>query len=131
MTIVVDASLLVRVLAFAGAQGASARAAVAGEDWHAPHLVDLEVASTVRRLTAAGDLEPPDADDVVRRLAAAPVVRYPHTPLLERVWELRGSVTAYDASYVALAEALGCRLLTCDGRLARAPGPRCPVDLVP
>ena len=130
MTIVVDASLLVRVLAFAGDEGAAARAAVAGEDWHAPHLIDLEVTSAVRRLTAAGDLEAPAADDVVRRLAAAPVERYPHTPLLGRAWELRASVTPYDASYVALAEALDCRLLTCDGRLARAPGPRCQVVLV-
>lgn len=94
---------------------------MAGGDRHAPHLIDLEVTSAVRRLTAAGDLEAPAADDAVRRLAAAPVERHPHTPLLGRAWELRASVTSCDASRAALAEALDRRLLTCDGRLARAP----------
>ena len=63
-------------------------------------------------------------------LTALPLRRAPHRALLSRRWELRGNLTIYGASYVALAEALEVSLLTGDGRLARAPGPRCPIEML-
>lgn len=125
--IVVDASAAVAALLNAG----GARRALGSEQLHAPHLIDSEIANAVRRRVAAGTL-PPDAGWVLlatwRRLG---VMRHPVTSVLERVWELRENLTAYDASYVALAERLDCDLLTVDSRLSRAPGIRCPITLVP
>ena len=125
--IVVDASAALSALLNAG----PARSVLASEQLHAPHLIDSEVASGLRRKVAAQRL---DADagwtalDTLRRLG---MTRYPVFALLDRVWELRDNLSAYDASYVALAELLGCSLLTADGRLGRAPGPRCPITVVP
>jgi predicted nucleic acid-binding protein len=125
--IVVDASAAVAALVNAG----PARQALAGDQLHVPHLIDSEVANALRRTAAAGRLDA-DADwaalDVWRRLGAT---RYPAHSLLDRVWQLRENLSAYDATYVALAESLGCSLLTADARLAQAPGLRCPVTVVP
>jgi predicted nucleic acid-binding protein len=88
----------------------------------APHLVDVEVAQALRRLVAAGELEPGAAATALDDLALLDLERHSHEPLLERVWALRENLTAYDAVYVALAEALDTTLLTCDARLRRAPG---------
>lgn len=131
MTAVLDASVLVRVLLQSGQGVDTARAAVEDDDWHAPELIDLEVASALRRLTARGMVTAKDAAGALDLLAQAPLTRYPHLPVLARVWQLRRSMTAYDAAYVALAEALDARLLTSDAKLARAPGARCPIDLLP
>lgn len=125
--IVVDASAAISALLNAGA----ARRAVATEQVHVPHLVDSEIASGLRRRVAAGQV---DADDAWRSLRVWPrlgMTRYPVFTLLGRVWQLRENVSAYDATYVALAEFLDCTLLTADGRLARAPGIRCTVTVVP
>ncbi len=125
--IVVDASAALVALLNAG----PARDLLANERLHAPHLVDSEVASGLRRLVMAeriGGAAGWAALDAFRRLG---VTRYAVFPFLERVWELRENVSAYDASYVALAELLGCSLLTADGRLSRAPGLRCAVTVVP
>ncbi len=125
--IVVDASAALAALLNAG----PARDLLARERLHAPHLVDSEVANGLRRMVAAERLGAAAgwaALDAFRRLG---VTRYAVFPFLERVWELRGNVSAYDASYVALAELLGCSLLTADGRLGRAPGLRCAVTVVP
>ncbi len=125
--IVVDASAALAALLNAGA----AREALGSEQVHVPHLIDPEVASGLRRRVAGGLL---DADagwaalDTWRRLG---MTRYAVSSLLDRVWELRDNLSAYDASYVALAELLRCSLLTADGRLGRAPGVRCPVTIVP
>jgi predicted nucleic acid-binding protein len=100
------------------------------ETLHAPHLIDLEVAQVLRRYTAAGQITPERGRAAIDDLADFPLTRYPHSFLLPRVWDLRGNLTAYDAAYVALAEALGARLLTRDERLAAAPGHRARVDLV-
>lgn len=96
----------------------------------APHLVDVEVAQALRRLVRGGELDAATAEDALEDLRALDVERHSHEPLLDRVWALRENLTAYDAVYVALAEALGATLLTCDGRLARAPGIRARVVLV-
>lgn len=125
--IVVDASAAVSALLNAG----PARQALSDETLHAPHLVDSEVAQALRRLVLHGTLRAGDgwaALDSWRRMG---VVRHPISGLLGRVWELRENVSAYDASYLALAEALGCSLLTADARLGRAPDLRCPVTVVP
>ncbi len=93
-------------------------------------LVDLEVANALRRLVRLGELDIPRAGGAVIDLGALALVRFPHTPFLGRVWELRDRLTAYDAAYVALAEQLGAPLLTLDARLARAGGHTATVDLV-
>jgi len=128
--IVVDASVLVVALADDGADGDAARLRLRGESLAAPYLIDLEVASALRRQVAAGGLDTRRAGLAVTDLVDLPMRRAPHAALLLRCWELRQNVTIYDAAYVALAEALGCSLLTADRGLARAVGPQCPVELL-
>ena len=125
--IVVDASAAISGLLNAGA----ARQALAEQRVQVPHLIDAEIANGLRRLVAAHDIRADEgwaALDTWRRLG---VSRHPTNGLLERIWELRDNVSAYDASYVALAEALDCALVTADGRLSRAPRLRCAVTVVP
>lgn len=124
---VLDASAAVSALLNDG----PARRLLAAEAIHVPHLVDVEVVSVLRRQAAAGLLAADDARralDVWRRLG---LIRYAASPLLERVWELRATVTAYDAMYVALAENLDCVLVTADARLSGANGPQCTITVVP
>jgi predicted nucleic acid-binding protein len=128
--IVVDASVLATALGDDGPDGDRARARLRGERLSAPELVDLEVASVLRRQVQGGDVDIRRAGLALADLAALPLRRAPHRPLLHRCWELRDNLTVYDASYVALAEALEVTLLTGDGRLARAPGPRCRVEVL-
>lgn len=90
---------------------------------HTPHLADVEVAQALRRYVRSGEIEAEVATQALAQLRALDLERHPHIPLLERIWELRDNITAYDATYVALAERLEATLLTCDGRLSRAPGP--------
>ena len=122
--IVIDASVLATALGDDGEDGARARARIRGEDLAAPELIDLEVVSVWRRTLT-------DARRVALALAdldEIPLRRARHLPLLARCWELRENLTPYDASYVALAEALDATLLTADRRLGRAPGPRCEIE---
>jgi predicted nucleic acid-binding protein len=98
-------------------------------DLHGPHLIDTEVLHALRRMTIAGTLSNDRAADARNDFAELALVRYPHQPLSDRVWALRHNVTAYDATFVALAEALGVPLVTCDARLASAPGHRAQVDV--
>jgi predicted nucleic acid-binding protein len=128
--LVVDASVLAVALADDGRDGDRARARLRGEDLAAPELIDLEVTSVLRRQLAAGHLGVRRADLALADLVDLPVQRAPHRPLLDRCWELRDNLTVYDAAYVALAEALDCSLLTGDARLAKAPGPRCGVEVL-
>ena len=125
--IVLDASAALAGLMNAGA----ARSAMAGEQLHAPHLIDSEVASGMRRQVAAGNVGLEQARSMLRTWQAIGISRYPAVGMLGRVWELRDNLSAYDATYVALAEGLGCALLTADARLSRATGVRCPVTTVP
>lgn len=125
--IVLDASAAVSALLNAG----QARAIVAADSLHVPHLIDSEITQALRRQVLSRAVGPGDgwaALDTWRRLG---VVRHPVAGLLDRVWELRENVSAHDASYLALAEALGCAVLTADARLSRVPGLRCPVTVVP
>ena len=101
-----------------------------GETLHAPHLLDVEVAQVVRRYAARGEISATRGRMMLGLLADFPINRYPHEPLLDRMWALRANLTAYDAAYVALTEALGARLLTRDERLAGASGHRATITLI-
>lgn len=128
--LVVDASVLSVALADDGPEGDAARARLRGETLAAPELVDLEVASVLRRQNRVGRLDTRRAHLAMTDLAALPMRRAPHLPLLARCWELRDNVATYDAAYVALAEALDATLLTGDRRLTRAAGPTCVFELL-
>lgn len=101
-----------------------------GEPVHAPHLIDIEVAHALRRLVRTGLLAARRGDEVLQDLADLDVDRHPHTVLLSGIWQWRHNLSAYDAAYVVLAEALGQRLVTGDGRLAAAPRLPIPVERV-
>jgi predicted nucleic acid-binding protein len=90
------------------------------ESLHCPHLLDLEVTQVLRRWARDGSVSPERADEAIEDLQNLRIIRYPHLPLLPRIWELRHNVSAYDAAYVAVAESLGATLLTRDARLASA-----------
>jgi len=127
--IVVDASALVEFLV-PRARDARLDERVATERrLHAPHLVDVEVCSGLRRLAAREEIGPDRARDALLDLDDMPLVRYPHNALLERAWELRHVLSIPDGVYVSLAEALEAPLVTCDRRLAGAPGIRAEVEL--
>lgn len=128
--IVVDASVVVLALGEDTAAGLRLRTRLRSESLAAPELLDLEVLAAWRRMVQRGLLPITRAEAAVADLAEFPLRRASHAPLLDRCWQLRETVTAYDAAYVALAEALDVPLLTADGRLARASGPRCAVELV-
>lgn len=100
-------------------------------DLHAPHLIDVEVLSALRRLVASGALSEDRAADVRTDFADLSLTRYPHHPLADRVWALRGNLTAYDAVFVALSEVLECPLVTCDAGLASAARRLTRVELFP
>lgn len=125
--IVVDASVLASALIDDTEDGDVARARLQDDrDLHAPHLVDVEVLSVLRRARA----EARRLASALDALDALRLMRYPHRPFSRRIWELRDNVTPYDAAYVAIAEMLGCALVTADARLARATGPRCLIEVV-
>jgi len=97
---------------------------------HAPHLIDVEVAQVLRRYWLSGDLTAAHAHERLQAHLDLPIVRYPHDVLMSRAWQLRANVTAYDAMYLALAEALDAPLITLDEKLATAPGHRARVELI-
>ena len=96
----------------------------------APDLLDIEVVQAFRRLARSGALSEARATGAVELLQALPVERRSAWVLVPRIWMLRDNLSAYDAAYVALAEALDCPLLTCDARSADAPGHRARVRVV-
>lgn len=128
--IVVDASVLVTGLADDGKDGDRVRRRLRETQLLAPELLDIEVLSAWRRLAAAGYLDDRRVGFAIADLNALRVQRVPHQPLLNRCWELRHNLTAYDAAYVALAELFDIPLLTGDSRLANAPGVRCAVEII-
>lgn len=98
------------------------RIADPAEGLHVPHLADVEVVQALRRYVREGEINAAAGETALEDLRALDLQRHAHEPLLERVWELRQNLTAYDAVYVALAEVLNAVLLTCDRRLSQAPG---------
>jgi predicted nucleic acid-binding protein len=121
--IVVDASALADVLLRVGSSNAAEhRILDAKETLHAPHLVDLEILQVLRRFASAGKWETKRATEALADFDALRIARHPHKPFRQRIWELRKTVTAYDAAYLALAESLGCPLVTRDAKLRRASG---------
>lgn len=118
--IVLDASVVVEVLV-KGALGESIIDVLEtnSQQWIVPHLLDVEVASALRSLTAGRQIDAHRSRQLLTDLAEFPAARYPHTPLLGRIWELRHNFTAYDAVYIALAEATNSVLYTTDEKLSK------------
>jgi predicted nucleic acid-binding protein len=125
--VVLDASAAVALLSDAGPAGRWVAATVTGATLVAPGLMPFEASNILRRHALAGILDPSAATLAHADLVALPVALYPYLGLADRAWAMRANITVYDASYVALAELLAATLVTLDGRLARAPGVRCPV----
>jgi predicted nucleic acid-binding protein len=128
--IVVDASCLYEVVIDTDRADSIRSRLAADPDHAAPHIVDIEVFSLIRRGNLAGLIDNTLAGLAVEDLRSWPGERYGHRGLLQRAWELRHSVRGWDAAYVALAEALDATLLTLDQRLAVAIGPRCAIDVL-
>lgn len=130
--IVIDASAAVDYLVEAGAEGSWVREAIRSEpEVAAPHLIDLEVVSSLRKLLARHEVARTRAEIALVDFRDLELIRYPATTLLERVWALRNHLTAYDAAYVALSEALAVPLVTTDARLARSHGHRAEIVAYP
>jgi predicted nucleic acid-binding protein len=129
--IVIDASaLLEALLRTPNADAVDRWLLQPGQSLHAPHLIDLEVAQVIRRYAAMGDMDDRRSEEALADLVDLPIQRHPHDILLKRIWSLRNNLTAYDAAYVALAEALDAPLLTRDRRLASASGHSARIELV-
>jgi predicted nucleic acid-binding protein len=129
--IVIDASAVIELL-LRSPTGArvGARLFERPAPLHAPHLLDVEVVQVLRRFQTRGELTPDRGAAALHLLEVLPMRRHPHAPLVPRMWSLRANLTAYDAVYVALAEALGAVLITCDARLGGAPGLRATIEVV-
>ncbi|MDQ3460443.1 MAG: type II toxin-antitoxin system VapC family toxin [Deinococcota bacterium] len=129
MILVVDASTVVAALIDDGPNGAWAARLLGTHQLAGPHLLPVEATNILRRAALNGDISDDNASLAHADLLALRVDLFPFEPFAERVWQLRFSVTSYDAWYVALAESLGAPLATLDMRLSRATGPRCPFEL--
>jgi predicted nucleic acid-binding protein len=125
--IVVDASVVVGALLDSG----PARAWLTDDQVHAPALIDLEVADALRKRVRLGQLSASNGWRFLETYRWMAVTRHYVFAMFDRIWELRDNLTAYDAAYVALAEAIDCPLVTGDARLSRAPGLRCAVTVLP
>ncbi|OIN80788.1 PIN domain-containing protein [Mycobacterium malmoense] len=125
--IVVDASAALAALLNDG----RARHLIGTEHLHAPHLIDSEIASGLRRQVRRDQLNAADGWNALRTWRRLAVTRYPIHGLFERIWEIRENFSAYDATYVALAEALDCALVTADTRLSQASQAQCTITVVP
>jgi predicted nucleic acid-binding protein len=129
--IVLDASAAIEMLLRTPTgRRIEARVFSPSESLHAPHLLDLEVAQVLRRNVAAATIASARGKEALQDLRDLSLVRYPHEMVLERIWELRDNLTAYDAAYVALAEALDAPLLTCDRKLASPGSHRARVEII-
>jgi len=129
--IVVDTSAVLNILVGRPAIPGLAGRIRSDGDLHAPHLLDVEFQHALWRLARSGAISDDRAADGRTDFADLAIVRYPHVSLSDRMWELRHNMTAYDAAFVALAEVLGVPLVTCDARLARAPGHQAVVEVFP
>ena len=122
----IDASAAVLGLANDGA----ARRSLTSGPVAVPYLADSEVAHAFRSQVLRGSIDELAARIALDRWVRLSLRRFSAVGLLDRIWALRENVTAYDATYVALAETLGCELVTADGRLAASPGPKCPITVI-
>lgn len=127
--IVVDTSVLIDLFAYPYPNVDLRRRIADAESLHAPHLIDLELLHVLRRLVFRGRISADRADIVRDDVGELALIRYPHIGFVDRVWALRHNLTAYDASYVALAEVLGCPFVTSDTRIARASGHSAKVEV--
>ena len=129
--IVADASAILELLLQSdSAPAIESRLFAGGDAIHVPTLLDLEVAQVLRRYVLREDMTAARARLAIDVLQGLPMERHLHESLLGRIWELRENLTVYDACYVALAEGLRATLVTCDARLAKAPGIRAPIELL-
>jgi predicted nucleic acid-binding protein len=129
--IVIDASALIELLLMTElGQKIEARALDPAERLHAPYLLDIEVAQVLRRLVQFKEITALRAQEALDDHAALFIERSAHQALLPRIWQLRDSLTAYDAAYISLGEALDAPVLTCDGKLARSHGHNARIELV-
>jgi predicted nucleic acid-binding protein len=126
--IVVDASAILDFLLQRFGFEPLQRRLLADSSWHAPHVIDLEVAQAVRRWARAGRISAVRGQRILELHADLPITRWPHQPFLGRIWRLRANLTAYDAAYVSLAETLDAPLVTRDSRIAAASGHRARVE---
>lgn len=128
--IVLDASAaLLCLLNAPGAARLARRVIETGRSLHAPHLIDLEIAQVLRRYASAREISVARAEQALDDFRLIPITRYPHALLLPRIWQLRNSLTAYDAAYIALVEAIDAPLVTTDGKLARSHGHDAEIEL--
>jgi predicted nucleic acid-binding protein len=129
--IVVDASAVLELL-LRTEKGLKVQERVldSGESLHAPHLIDIEVTQTLRRLVSLKEITAARGKQALEDHIALNIKRAEHKDLLDRVWSLRDSITAYDAAYVALAEILDAPLITCDAKLARSHGHKARLELI-
>ncbi len=128
---VIDASVLAAFYAADDARHSLvAERLKAGDALYAPAHLDVEIVSALRGMARKSQVLDQAVPSALTHLAGFPIRRMPLPPLLERMWELRNNVTAYDAAYIALAERLDAVLITCDARLATANGPTCTFDLI-
>jgi predicted nucleic acid-binding protein len=129
--IVVDASALLEFL-LQTSLGARVEARLFGEEdeLHAPHLLDVEIAQGLRRLVRTGEVSSGRAGEAIADLTDLDLHRHVHLDLLDRAWKLRDNISAYDAMYVALAEAIEAPIITCDSPLAKAPGHRARIEVI-
>jgi predicted nucleic acid-binding protein len=130
ISFVIDASALIELVSGKPPDAALRRTALTGEG-AAPELVDIEAASTIRRMVLSGLMPAEEGSEVLHDVSETPISRTSHRPLITRVWELRHAISAYDAAYVALAEQLDVPLLTCDARLGRSNGHRAEIVVYP
>jgi predicted nucleic acid-binding protein len=130
--IVIDSSALLEVLLRSPrAPEIEKRIFASQASLHAPYLLDLEVAQVLRRYCISGEMSATRGQEAIIDLLNLPIARYPHDIFLDRIWELRNNMTAYDAVFVALAESLPAPLLTCDAKLATTIGHCAKIDLIP
>jgi predicted nucleic acid-binding protein len=127
--IVVDTSALMAVV-LGRPSSEFLRERVLREELHAPHLLDIEFLHALRGLVARKELSAARAEEARDDVDDINIIRYPHVPLADRVWQLRGALSAYDAAFIALAEVLESPLITCDGRLARTKGHSARIELI-
>jgi predicted nucleic acid-binding protein len=125
VSVVVDSSIIVAALIDTGPNGIWAEQAIEREGLYAPELVRAEVMNILRRFERAKQITPPEANAARDDLMQLEIELFPFDPFSRRIWELRHTVTSYDAWYVAIAEELAFPLVTLDDRLARSKGPRC------